>query len=364
MIPIVLHTLSFLLSNLPSCSAQNPLQNRVALNLDSIHLRIISWFIDIANFPFESLHNFQDSPNAVFSIKTYSRIKNDTNPFSRGMHRTSYDLYIHPRLSLLYCFFTSIEDTNLRHLNSLIYHETDQIVLAIETVFIIRSEDSVTKVTIENGSLKRQSPVRNGSCGAAHFLEITKELGQLVNGDFDCLRINMKILSHDPYQPFHVWTDVPPKHFQTDSNHVCGLNQVKVTDRLTALTLLSGCILSNIGRSYNLTYAQSENHKLPTQERTAPSVRTKLVLRRRSVTTAGGLNLQLVESPFLYEPYAFVTVKENPEELGNVLIGVIDFKMWIFLVLVLMLMRISVVGSISTIESLSQPSAGFNLKVE
>lgn len=121
-------------------------------------------------------------------------------------------------------------------------------------------------------------------------------------------------------------------------------------------------MLSGIGASYNITYVSTKNHRLPEHDRRAPFLWTTLMLRKKAITTWKGMNLHLVESPFWYEPLAFMTIHDNLEGLENALIGVVDFSMWAFLLIIFVCMRFSVVASLAAIESHSKTSSTLSLK--
>lgn len=342
--------------------AEDPFVDVFTLNLDKCHVRIVSTAMVLAKLPAVSLSTNPPCPNAVFSINTNPGIRNSSNTI-HGLDRSAYGLFTHLSLSLVYFFLAHIDDISPRELASLLFNETDQTVLVIETIFVYIFHKKFDALrTHENYTFTTESLKANKPCTTGSYFQLNKGVTQLINGNFDCLQVNMAGLFEQPSQPVLVFTDITKIKFTAESNYICKPIQTRSLDWSAAKSFLNFCILSSIGSSYNLTYIPTRIRPQIANDKSALFVWTLVAMRKQARPTVLTTNVQLVESPLFYEPLAFMSIKDCLDGLENALVGAIDFKMWAFLAIVFLCMRFSVVASLSAMDNHRQIYKGLDWK--
>lgn len=358
---LVLITVHFLV-NLSVCFAQDLFQENVGLSIGNCHLRIISWSTGLEDSFSESLNNAHHSLTAVFSIKPNPTIKKGFH-LGTVMDQSDYKLFLHPRLALIYYFLMKTNDIQRLDLSTRIFNETKAIYLVIQTVFIyILPSESNAAHEYRNAMIGRNFSTKYESCPTVSYFKVNEAVPPLNNRDPACLQIQMKVLFRDHSQTVTVLTDIPVRYVNAESK-VCVPKQIKLVDRSVVMLAGTACILTTIEKPYNITYLTSKKAETPESELKTPILRTTLDLLKRAVPKIGGVNLQLIESPLFYEPFAFLTTKANIKGFESGLTGAIDVMMWVILAIVFVCMRISVVVSLSATASLSQKRNWFKLKL-
>lgn len=330
-LPIIL----LLLVDFPTCFSQSILQEYTALNSGNCHLRIISWPNGWQKISADDLHSVHSSTNTVVSIQIYPSVR--TSAFAlANVKPNGLGLYLHPSLSSVYYFITNVSETPLSQVYNQFLYETGKTVNAFQTVYlyIFRTE--------------LYSP-RASFCMNLSFFEVNKWFSMIAK-DFACVYIDMSGSIKAYSKAVSVLTDIPKRHFKT-GDKICRIRSLRSAEPATVRSKLNVCVLTIIGNSYNLTYNATKLMQLTASHFGNPLISTKLLLRTSSTILVGAMNLQIVESPFLYEPFAFTTIKTDMVGLENAITCIIDFTIWAFVILVFVCMRVSITACIVAVEA-------------